>query len=181
MVLTVYLKRQTTPWPSICITRSRTGIKPLPWTQQGAHRSFYSPSVMVDTPVATATVARWLLNSLGSFSWALQAGQQVLHHCLGGNYCSCAVCQQIDGERQAAWAGYKCPHSCTGSPSAGAECKTWSSSCQLPSSSSSHSAPCAQGRMNIPPSSLCPMEATRASGGFRNFAAMAMPMDFHWR
>lgn len=126
---------------------------------------------MVDTPVATASAARWLLNSLGSFSWALQAGQQALHHCLGGNYCSCAVCQQIDGERQAAWAGYKCPRPCTGSPSAGAECKTWSSSCQLPSSCSSHSAPCAQGRMNIPLSSLCPMEATRASGIFRNFAA----------
>lgn len=181
MVMTVSLKRQTSVGPSICITRSRTDIKPLPWTPQGAHRSCYSSLVMVDTPVATASAACWLLNSQGNFSWPLQAGQQVLCHCLGGNYCSYVVCQQTGGERQAAWAGYKCPCPYTSPPSAGAECKRWSSSCQLLSSCSSPSAAWVQEHVNTPLSSLCPMEATGASGGFGNFAATAMLMDLPWR
>lgn len=79
-------------------------------------------------------------------------------------------------KRQAALAGYKFLCLCSGSPSADAECKKWSSSCQLPSSCSflhpkhrgtwAHLCPhCAQWR---------PLGQT---GGVSNFATMFMPTE----
>lgn len=71
--------------------------------------------------MATGYAACQLLNSQRISSWALWAGQQVLCHCLGGNYCSSGVCQWAARERQAALGGYKFPSPYTSSPSAEAE------------------------------------------------------------
>lgn len=174
------------PWPRICLASSRNRYQA---SAKLLHRHHKNCKEHVRLTIALQWW--WILlqpqHLLHDGCWTLCASRELLMGTLSGvskccvttrvETCSYGVSQRTGGERQSALAGYKFPCSHTSSPSADAECKRWSSSCQLPSSCSSRSAPRAQGHVNIPLSSLCPMEATGASGGIGNIAAMAMPMD----